>query len=135
VEGTNGITDEHIYHTDNPDEKSIDGQPLDGMPMLDVLKDLCKKINKKYKDGLDAGKYPKQDPSDPKLVDADNVVTATPIDRVYEHGFYPLVGGFRNKVAENDPFYTTIAQWTEILPTDQVVAVEVEYDPKTGRQK
>jgi len=135
VEGTNGISNEFVYHTDNENEKSIDGEPLNGMPMLDVLKDLCKKVNKKYQEGLESGKYPKQDPADPQLIDADNVVTATPIDRVYEHGFYPLVGGFRNKVAENDPFFPTIAQWTEILPTDQVVAVEVEYDPKTGRQK
>lgn len=135
VEGTNGIGSEHIYYTDNPNEKSIDGESLNGMPMLDVLKDLCKKVNKKYREGLESGKYPKQDPADPQLIDTDNVVTSTPVDRVYEHGFYPLVGGFRNKVAENDPFFMTIAQWTEILPTDQVVAVEVEYDPKTGRQK
>ena len=26
-------------------------------------------------------------------------------------------------------------QWIEILPTDQIVPVEVSYDPKTGRQK
>jgi hypothetical protein len=28
--------------------------------------------------------------SDPNLVDEENVVTATPIDRVYKHGFFPL---------------------------------------------
>ena len=26
------------------------------------------------------------------------------------------------------------SQWIEVLPTDQVVPVEVTYDPKTGRQ-
>lgn len=137
VEGTNGIGDGFLYHTDNPAEKSTDGQPLNGMPMLDVLKDLAKKVNKKYKEGLDSGKYPKQDPNDldAEPVDPATTVTATPVDRVYEHGFYPLQGGFRNKVAENDPNFQTISQWVEILPTDQVVAVEVEYDPISGRQK
>jgi hypothetical protein len=134
VEGTNGIDAGFIYRTDNPDEKSIKGLPLNGMPMLEVLQDLAKKVNKKYKEGLDLGQYPKQDPADPNPVDPNNTVLATPVDRVYEHGFYPLVGGFRNKIAENDPFHRMIGQWTEILPTDQVVAVKVEYDPKTGRQ-
>jgi len=135
VEGTNGISDEFVYHTDNVDEKSIDGIPLNGMLMMDVLKDLAKKINRKHQEAYESGKYPKQDPADPEPVDPGNTVTSTPVDRVYEHGFYPLVGGFRNKVAEDDPNFKTIAQWIEILPTDQVVAVAVEYDPKTGRQK
>jgi hypothetical protein len=98
------------------------------------LDDLAKKVNKKYKEGLKLGQYPKQDPADPNPVDPNNTVLATPVDRVYEHGFYPLIGGFRNKIAEDDPFHRMIGQWTEILPTDQVVAVKVEYDPKTGRQ-
>lgn len=135
VEGTNGIDAGFTYHTDNADEKSINGLPLDGMPMMDVLHDLAKKVNKKYKEGLELGQYPKQDPADPNPVDPNNTVLATPVDRVYEHGFYPLVGGFRNKIAENDPYYRMIGQWTEILPTDQVVAVKVDYDPITGRQK
>jgi hypothetical protein len=25
-------------------------------------------------------------------------------------------------------------QWVEVLPTDQIVPVEVRYDPSTGRQ-
>ena len=79
------------------------------------------------------GKYPKQDEiSDPNLVDEENVVTVTPIDRVYEHGFFPLEKSFRVNVGKN---YEIFDQWTEILPTDQIVPVEVEYDPKSGRQK
>ena len=75
--------------------------------------------------------YPKPDEvSDPALVDDANTVTATPIDRVYEHGFFPLEGGFRD-VEKN---YEIFDQWMEILPTDQIVPVEVAYDPKTGRQ-
>ena len=50
---------------------------------------------------------------------------------VFEKGFDPLEGGFK---AEPDKRFEIIDQWVEILPTDQIVAVEVEYDPKTGKQ-
>lgn len=133
VEGMNGITDDVVYHTNNPNEKDINGNPLDGQKMIDVLVDLAKKIKRKYQEGIETGQYPKQDEiSDPNLVDEENVVTATPIDRVYEHGFFPLEQSFRVNVGKN---YEIFDQWTEILPTDQIVPVEVEYDPKTGRQK
>jgi len=116
----------------NPDEKDINGDPLDGQKMVDVLMDLAKKIKKKYREGIETGKYPKQDEvSDPALVDEENTVTATPIDRVYEHGFFPLKGSFRVNIGKN---YEIFDQWLEILPTDQIVPVEVTYDPKTGRQ-
>ncbi len=132
VEGMNGITDDVIYHTSNPDEKDMDGNPLDGQKMIDVLMDLARKIKKKHEDGIKTGQYPKEgEVSDPQLVDPENVVTSTPIDRVYEHGFYPLKGSFRVNVDDN---YEIFDQWIEVLPTDQVVPVEVAYDPKTGRQ-
>ena len=76
--------------------------------------------------------FPKVDEvTDPTLADPGNTVTATPVDRVYEHGFFPLQGSFRANVGKN---YEIFDQWIEILPTDQVVPVEVSYDPKTGRQ-
>ena len=132
VEGLNGITDDVIYHASNPDEKDMDGNPLEGQPMIDVLTDLARKIKKKHEDGIKTGQYPKaSEVSDPQLVDADNVVTSTPIDRVYEHGFFPLEGSFRVNVGDN---YEIFDQWIEVLPTDQIVPVEVKYDPKTGRQ-
>ncbi len=132
VEGFNGIGDDDIYHSNNPNEKDINGNPLDGQKMIDVIMDLAKKIQKKHADGVKTGKYPTEDEiADPELVDEANVVTSTPIDRVYEHGFYPLQGGFRANVQAN---YEIFDQWLEILPTDQVVPVEVTYDPKTGRQ-
>lgn len=132
VEGMNGITDDVVYHTDNPNEKDTQGNPLDGQKMMDVLTDLAKKIRAKYLEGIETGRYPKQsEVSDPALVDEDNTVTATPIDRVYEHGFFPLEGSFRANVGKN---YEIFDQWTEILPTDQVVPVPVKYDPRTGRQ-
>lgn len=50
-------------------------------------------------------------------------------EKVFEHGFDPLDGGFRPA----EP-YQIFDQWLEVLPTDQVVAAQVEYDPKTGIQ-
>lgn len=132
VEGFNGITDADIYQTNNPNEKDINGNPLNGQKMIDVIMDLAKKIQKKHEEAVKNGQFPKQDEiADPELVDEANVVTSTPIDRVYEHGFFPLQGGFRANVKGN---YEIFDQWLEILPTDQVVPVEVRYDPKTGRQ-
>ncbi|MES2774631.1 MAG: peptidoglycan-binding protein [Bacteroidota bacterium] len=132
VEGMNGITDDVIYHASNASERDINGNPLEGQKMMDVLLDLAKKIKGKYEDGLKTGRYPKEtEISDPALVDDANTVTATPIDRVYEHGFYPLRGSFRANVEGN---YEIFDQWIEVLPTDQIVPVPVKYDPITGRQ-
>jgi hypothetical protein len=132
VEGMNGITDDVIYRTDNPDEVDVNGDPLDGQKMADVLSDLGEKVRRKYQEGIATGRYPKaSEVSDPALVDEENTVTATPIDRVYEHGFFPLEGSFRANVGQN---YEIFDQWIEILPTDQIVPVEVKYDPRTGRQ-
>ncbi|MGL6234669.1 MAG: hypothetical protein ACRC20_04935 [Segniliparus sp.] len=131
VEGMNGITDDVLYHTDNPAEVDVDGQPLDGQKMIDVLMDLAEKVRRKYQEGIQTGTFPKPgEVADPQLVDDENTVTATPIDRVYEHGFFPLQGSFRADVAGN---YEIFDQWVEILPTDQIVPVEVKYDPRSGR--
>lgn len=54
-------------------------------------------------------------------------------DMVYEHGFDPLQGGFRTNSVEGQE-YEPFSQWVEVLPTDQIVAVQVTYDPITGRQ-
>jgi hypothetical protein len=53
-----------------------------------------------------------------------------PTDVVYEHGFFPL-DGFK---AEVEKPFEVFDQWIEVLPTDQIVPVEVKYDPKTGMQ-
>jgi hypothetical protein len=50
-------------------------------------------------------------------------------ETVFENGFDPLAGGFRPA----EP-YQVFDQWIEVLPTDQVVAAEVSYDPRTGTQ-
>jgi len=136
VEGTNGIGEDDVYRTNNPNEKDLSGAPLNGQKMLDVLQDLAKRVALKHAAATKPDTFPKADdegPANPVLLDAANTVTATPIDRVYEHGFYPLVGGFRDNTGDEQ--YVTVDQWVEILPTDQVVPVPVEYDPITGRMK
>lgn len=50
-------------------------------------------------------------------------------ERVFETGFDPLEDGFRPA----EP-YQVFDQWVEVLPTDQVVAVAVTYDGRTGQQ-
>jgi hypothetical protein len=91
----------------------------------DALRKLCLDIAAKEEASKVVGKYPDEE------LDDDNKVLATPIEKVYEHGFYPLKGGFRAVV---ETHFETVSQWIEVLPTDQVVPVEVKYDPKTGRQ-
>ncbi|QIS11184.1 hypothetical protein [Nocardia arthritidis] len=50
-------------------------------------------------------------------------------EKVFQTGFDPLDGGFRPPAP-----LQIFDQWVEVLPTDQIVAVEVAYDPKSGRQ-
>jgi hypothetical protein len=46
-------------------------------------------------------------------------------DRVFEHGFDHLAGGFDAGLPANKVF----SQWVSVLPTDQIVAIE--YEPTT----
>ncbi|PZS18758.1 MAG: hypothetical protein DLM57_05710 [Pseudonocardiales bacterium] len=117
VEGTNGITDTDIYEGPEPAWKGT-------KTVFEVLQILADGVAAKYQQGLTTTDFP--DPLD----DA-STVRATPLDRVFETGFDPLQGGFKAGVDGN---FEVFDQWIEILPTDQVVAVEVSYDPKTGRQ-
>jgi hypothetical protein len=91
----------------------------------DAIDHLCKEVAAKHEASMKTAKYPTDEIND------DNKVSATPVDKVYEHGFYPNKDGFKINVGD-EPF-EVFDQWIEILPTDQVVPVEVEYDPKTGR--
>jgi hypothetical protein len=91
----------------------------------DALRALCREVAEKHARSIRTGRYPQDEIHD------DNRVSATPVDRVFEHGFYPLKGGFRAVTGE--PF-EICDQWIEVLPTDQVVPVPVKYDPRTGRQ-
>ncbi|WP_354638343.1 hypothetical protein [Kitasatospora camelliae] len=91
----------------------------------DAVRDLCHTVADKHTAAGVTGRYPQEEP------DEDDRVSATPVERVFEHGFYPIEGGFR---ARTEGDFEVCSQWVEVLPTDQVVPVEVAYDPRTGRQ-
>jgi hypothetical protein len=117
VEGTNGIGPDDIYQGPEPEwagKKTV----------YEVLEILAERVAAKHRQSIDTKDFP-----DP--LDDSSTVSSTPVDRVYEHGFDPLKGGFHVKV---DDDFQIFDQWVEVLPTDQVAAVEVKYDPKTGRQ-
>jgi hypothetical protein len=119
VEGTNTLTKDDMYTGPEPD--------LQGKTIFEVLDILAARVAEKHRASTQTTEFP--DPAAP--LDPDATVTATPIDRVFEHGFYPLQGGFRAKALDD---FEVFDQWVEIVPTDQVAAVVVEYDPITGRQ-
>jgi len=125
IEGTDGLGD--LYHAPADELKQIRADlGIAQVTIADAIKYLCAKVALKHEESLKVGRFPEEEIND------DNKVSAVPIDKVYEHGFYPLKGGFR---ALTSAPYEVFDQWIEVLPTDQVVPVEVSYDPKTGRQK
>ena len=124
VEGTDGLDDQYVAPASELAQIPHSGSVV---TVRDAINHLCDRVAKKHADSLKAGRYPSDEIND------DNRVSATPVDKVYEHGFYPLKGGFRASPCTEESF-EIFDQWVEVLPTDQVVPVEVTYDPKTGRQ-
>ncbi|WP_433759601.1 LysM peptidoglycan-binding domain-containing protein [Nocardia sp. CA-135398] len=90
------------------------------LTIRDAITYLAIRINSKYQTSLQKV----TDPQDPTL-------SYLPTDKVYETGFDHLKGGF---VATGTTPYAVFDEWIEVMPTDQIVAVEVRYDPKTGQQ-
>ena len=126
IEGTEGLG--NLYQGQEEElDKIRAALSIADVTIADALKYLCAEVAAKHQESLKVGRYPKEEIND------DNKVNATPIDKVYEHGFYPLKGGFKAVAGDNES-YDVFDQWIEVLPTDQVVPVEVKYDPKTGRQ-
>jgi hypothetical protein len=78
-----------------------DEEELRGMTIEQALLNLAHKVAKTETD------IPRK---------SNSLVTET----VFEHGFDPLEGGFR---ATGEPF-KIFDQWIEVLPTDQIVAIE-----------
>ncbi len=109
--------------------------PVQDPPTIsDAIRYLCLQVSRKHAESLTVKKFPNK-----VEIHDDDKVSATPIEKVYEHGFYPLEGGFRVNPMEPDPHnpdrnFQLFDQWVEVLPTDQIVPVEVRYDPLTGRQ-
>lgn len=138
VEGADGL-DASYSAADQAELDQINaglGRPAGSkVTILDALEYLCELVAAKDRESREVKKYPQTEIHD------DSKVSATPIEKVYEHGFYPLNGGFR--VQPNDPNpdpnntdknFQVFDQWVEVVPTDQIVPVKVAYDPKTGRQ-
>jgi hypothetical protein len=123
VEGTDGLDDKYVAPPTELAEIPHSG-PF--VTVRDAINHLCDVVAQKHADSVKVDRYPTDEIND------DNRVSATPVDKVYEHGFYPLQGGFRATPGTDE--FEVFDQWVEVLPTDQVVPVEVAYDPKTGRQ-
>ena len=142
VEGVDGLDAKYSQENEYPfiiQKLNKNGLSASNPPTIsDAIKALCIEVKEKNKESMVVDTFPK----DPEITD-DQRVSATPIEKVFEHGFYPLQGGFRaNPNPENneDPnnrakYFNIFTQWLEILPTDQIVPVPVEYDPKTGVMK
>ena len=82
-----------------------------------TIQDALMYLAKQVADENERANQPAPSPYDP----AKNVL---PTEMVYEHGFYPLQGSFK---LDEDPL-KVFTQWVEILPTDQVVAID--YKPE-----
>jgi len=146
VEGVDGLSAKYQIEDEYPFiiKKLTDNQlPVGNPPTIgDAIKALCLEVREKNKAAIKVESFPK----DPEIHD-DQRVSATPIEKVFEHGFYPLQGGFRanpnpddNEDPNPDPnnkdkYFNIFTQWLEILPTDQIVPVPVEYDPVSGVMK
>ncbi|HSO70862.1 MAG TPA: hypothetical protein VLQ67_14660, partial [Arachnia sp.] len=139
VEGTEGLGFTYAGSAEEADE-IIDGlagtaEPAQDPPTVgDAIRYLCKRVGEKHVEGGTVALFP-----DRSGIDDGDKVWATPIDKVYEHGFYPLERSFKATPATSpeeggSTNFQIMAQWTEVLPTDQIVPVEVAYDPITGRQ-
>lgn len=139
VEGTDGLD---LTYAAQPGESeeitqglAAVGQAASQPPTIgDAIRYLCLRVSEKHQEGATERLFPDRDG-----IDDGDKVWATPIDKVYEHGFYPLERSFRASPAEvptdgKSRNFQIMAQWAEILPTDQIVPVVVRYNPSTGRQ-
>ncbi len=138
VEGVEGLNDRYAARAGEADEikaglKAASLPCSDPPTVADAIRYLCLRIEEKHDEGNTEKLFPNRD----GINDADKV-WSTPIEKVYEHGFYPLERSFRASPIEEpadstSPNFQIMSQWTEILPTDQIVPVPVEYNPITGR--
>lgn len=110
-----------------------DGGAHDGETVEQMLMALADDVKARHTASRDVRTETFHDP----ITDQDVTVNYLANERVFERGFDRLMGGFRAIPDEGRPDapFETIDQWVEILPTDQLVAVPVEYDAKTGRLK
>lgn len=121
VEGADGLDSEYVATADDPQE--LHSTPNHTVTVREALGFLIDKIH----EFAAKSRTPiLEDPADPQ---ATHFAGSLPTEAVFEHGFYPLQGGVRFDQAATEQ--AIFSQWTEILPTDQVAALAVDYDPKT----
>lgn len=100
VDGMDTLTENDMYAGPEPE--------LQGKTMFEVLDILAARVAEKHEDSTKVTKY--GDPDAP--LDDDNVVFATPVDKVYEHGFYPLQGGFKASIDEDFEIFDHGLKWS-----------------------
>lgn len=138
VEGTDGLDARYVAE-DGEAQEITDGlagtkTPAASPPTIrDAIRYLARRVGDKHQESM----KPRLFPESPEVDEAERI-SATPLDRVYEHGFYPLQGSFRARPLEDagpgeGTNFQIVGQWLEVVPTDQVVPVVVDYDPVTGR--
>jgi hypothetical protein len=122
VEGADGLDAGYVAAPDDPPE--LQNTTIGGA--LDVLIDKIQEFDRNSRTPIVGDPADPEDPSN-------HFAGSLPTEAVFEHGFYPLKGGvhFEGDGTEQAIF----SQWMEIMPTDQVAALAVEYDPKTLQVK
>jgi hypothetical protein len=123
VEGSDGLDEGYIASPGDPAELvSTPGNTVTIRDALDFL------IGKIHEFDVSTRTPIMGNPADPESA-SNHFAGSLPTEAVFEHGFYPLKGGVR--FDQDGTEQAIFSQWMEILPTDQVAALEVEYDPKT----
>jgi hypothetical protein len=105
VAGTDGLDEPY------PFDAAEDPPEYQGKSLQDVLLMIAAKIAEEQEKSLTPV------PVEPGVPNSD---MALPTEIVFAHGFDPLAGGIS---FGKEPF-KVFSQWTEILPTEQVVATE-----------
>lgn len=95
----NWLTQAHVEGTDGLDETVV-GAGDDRMSLREAITKVAKEVA--------------------SLNDPTNADYVLAPEKVFETGFDPLERGFQ---ATGEPF-AVVSQWVEVMPTDQVVAVE-----------
>jgi hypothetical protein len=127
VEGSEGLDAKYVASPDDPPElKSTPGHTVTIRNALDFLIDKIQEFDMKARTPIIGN------PADPENA-SNHFAGSLPTEAVFEHGFYPLKGGVQ--LSQDGTAQAIFSQWMEILPTDQVAALEVEYDPKTLQVK
>lgn len=123
VEGEGGLDVEYVAAEDDP--PALHSTRRHRVTVEEALRYLIGRIGEFNENSRRVIAPNPADPDDPR----NHFAGSLPGEAIFEHGFNPLEGGVRFDQDATDQ--VIFAQWMEILPTDQVVALQVEYDPKT----